>query len=64
MEARRAPLRALAQELLDQPVADVAGVDHPDRVELHDRPFVADALALHADEAGDVARLLEPAVDR
>ena len=58
VEARGRPLRALAQELLDQPVADVARIGHPDRVELDDRPLVADALALDADEAGDPALLL------
>ena len=42
VEAGRAALGALAQELLDEPVADVAGVGHPDRVELDDRPLVAD----------------------
>ena len=51
-------LGALAQELLDEPIADVAGIGHPDGVELHDRPLVADRLALDADEAGDPAVLL------
>ena len=51
VEPGGAALRALAQDLLDEPVADVAGVGDPDRVELHDRPLVADRLALDADEA-------------
>ena len=58
VEARRCPLGALAQEVLDEPVADVPGVGHADRVELHDRPFVADGLALDPDQAGDPALLL------
>ncbi len=58
VEAGGGALRALAQELLDEPVADLAGVGHPDGIELDDRPLVADRLALDADEPGDPALLL------
>ena len=58
VEAGGPALRALAQELLDEPVADVAGVGQPDGIELHDRPLVAERLALDADEAGDPPVLL------
>ena len=58
VEAGGGAFGALAQELLDEPVADLAGVGHPDRIELHDRPLVADRLALDPDEPGDPALLL------
>ncbi|MFL5642964.1 MAG: hypothetical protein ACJ771_11540, partial [Chloroflexota bacterium] len=50
--------RALAQQLLDEPVTDVPRIGHPDRIELDDRPLVADSLALHSDEARDPAIVL------
>ena len=59
VEADRAALRAVAQQVLDEPEADVARVQAADRVQLHDRPLVALALALHAEEPGDVAVALE-----
>ena len=58
MEPGGAALGALAQELVDEAVADVAGVGQADGIELHDRPFVAGRLALDADQAGDPAVLL------
>ena len=54
----RAALAAVAQQVLHQAEADVAGVAVVDRVELHDRPLVAVAVALHAREAGQAAVLL------
>ncbi len=49
VEAGGAALGAVAQAGLDQAEADVAGVAVPDGVELHDRPLVAVAVALHAE---------------
>src|SRR4051794_19733073 len=56
MKPRRAALLAFAQDLLDQPIADLTRTlaGRPDRVELHDGPVVLPALALGADEARDV----------
>ena len=51
-------LGALAQQELDEPIADVAGVGHAHRIELHDRPLVTHRFALDPDEPGDVALLL------
>ena len=48
----------VAQTGLDQAVADVAGVHQPHGVELDDRPLVALAVPLDADEAAQVAVLL------
>ena len=45
----------VAQAGLDQAVADVAGVAEPDGVELHDRPLVAVAVALDAEEPAEMA---------
>ena len=53
-----AALRAVAQEVLDEPEADVAGLALVDGVELDDRPLVAVAVALHAQQPGQVAVLL------
>ena len=58
VEPRRAALGALPQDLLDQPVPDVARIGHPDRIELHDRPLVADRFTLDADKTGDAALAL------
>jgi hypothetical protein len=58
VEAARAALGALANELLDEAVADLPGVGHADRVELHDRPLVARRIALDPDQAGDAPVLL------
>ena len=55
VEAARAALRPVAQQVLDEPEPDVARIVAADRVELHDDPLVARRLALHAEEAGDVA---------
>ena len=63
VEPDRAALRAVAQQVLDQPEADVAGVEVAHRVELHDRPLVARALALHAQQPGDVAVAVEDVQD-
>ena len=48
------PPRLLAslQQTLDEPIADVAGKAFVDRVELDDRPLVAQALVLDARQAG------------
>src|SRR5262245_7448092 len=51
-------LGPFAEQLLDEPVADVAGIDQPHRIELHDRPLVAHGLALDADETSDPALVL------
>ena len=53
VEPGGATLRPFAQELLDEAVADVAGIGQADRIELHDGPLVAGRLALDADQAGD-----------
>src|SRR3954451_18657001 len=58
MEPRRAALRALAQQLVHEAVADVTGVREADRIELHDGPLVPRGLALDPDEPGDPAVLL------
>ena len=58
MEAHRAAPGAVAEQVLDEPVADVAGVGVVDRVQLDDRPLVAMRLALHAQQAREPARLL------
>ena len=58
MEAGGGALRPLAQELLDEPEADLARIRHPDGVELDDGPLVSHRLALYADEPGDTAFLL------
>ncbi len=58
VEACRPALGTLAKHLLHHSIADVAGVAHADRIELHDRPLVADGLAFHPDQAGDVALLV------
>ena len=42
VESNDAALRGLADELLDEPEADVAGRRRADPVELHDRPLVAE----------------------
>ncbi len=55
VETGRAAPRDIAEARLDQAVADVAGVAEPDRVELHDRPLVAVAVALDAEEPREVA---------
>ncbi len=55
VEADRATLAAVAQEVLDEAEADVAGIEIADRVELDDGPLVARAVALGAEEARDVA---------
>jgi len=57
VEASGPSLAAFAQELLDQPVADVARIRHPDRIELDDRPLVADRFALDAHQPRDPAAL-------
>ena len=58
VEPRGRSLGAFAQQLLDQPVADVAGIGQPDRIEFHDRPLVAGRLALDAQEPGEAAGVL------
>jgi hypothetical protein len=58
VEPGGAPLGPLAQELLDEAVADIARVGHPDGIELDDGPLVTDGLALDADEPRDPALLL------
>jgi hypothetical protein len=66
VEPGGATLLTLAEHLLDQPIPDLAGATGAaravrrcsDGVELHDRPVVAPVLALHPDEARDVAVLL------
>ncbi len=40
VEPGGAAFRAVAEQLLDEPVADVAGVREPDAVQLHDGPLV------------------------
>ncbi len=59
MEAHGPALLAVAHEVLDEPEPDVAGVDLADGVELDDRPLVALALALDAEQAGHPPVLLE-----
>ena len=60
MEPGRAALLALAQDLLDEPEADLARArsrgraGRADGVKLHDGPVVAPVLPLHPDEAGHV----------
>ncbi len=58
VEARRAPSGAVAQEVLDEPEADVAGLAVIDGVELDDGPLVAVRVALDAGQAGQSAVLL------
>ena len=58
MEAQAAALACVSQHALDEAVADVAGESLVDRVELDDRPFVAQALVLDARQAADLAALL------
>ena len=58
VEAGGAPSRAVAQQVLDEPEADVAGLAVVDGVELDDRPLIAGAVALDARQAGQSAVLL------
>ena len=52
------PPRAVAQEVLDETEADVAGIAMVDGIELDDGPLVAVGVALHAGQAGQPAVLL------
>ena len=58
VEAGRPAPGDVAQAGLDEAIADVARVAEADGVELHDRPLVAMAVALDADETAQVAVLL------
>src|SRR6476469_351057 len=58
MEPPRTALRGLAEDLVDEPEADVACLPGADPVELDDRPLVADRVALHPDQARQAALLL------
>ena len=58
VEADRPAPAAVADEMLDELVADIAGVGCTDPVELHDRPLVAEAVALHPQQAREPACLL------
>ena len=51
VEPPRTALRGLAQDLVDEPEPDVAGLADADPVELDDRPLVADRVALDPDQA-------------
>ena len=59
VEPDRAALAAVAQQVLDEPEAHVARVHVADGVELDHRPLVARAVALRAQQAGDVAVAVE-----
>ena len=58
MEANGAALGPVAQQVLDQAEARVAGVAGADGVELDDRPLVARRVAFHPKEAGQAALVL------
>ena len=58
MEADRAAPGAIPEQVLDEPVTDVAGLGRRDSVQLHDRPLVAVAFALYPEQAREPARLL------
>ena len=58
VEARGTAARAVAQEVLDHAVADVAGGTVVDRVELDDGPLVAVGVALDASQPGQPAALV------
>jgi hypothetical protein len=55
VEACSAALRTVAQQVLNEPEPDVAGVTEPDGIELHDRPLVAVRVALHAEQPRELA---------
>ncbi len=55
VEADCSPAGAVAKEMLDEAVADVAGLGVPDRVELDDRPLVAMALTLDPQQPAEPA---------
>ncbi len=58
VEAHRAALGAVTQEVLHEAEADVAGVGQADGVQLHDRPLVALGVALGPQQAGQAALVL------
>ena len=59
MEAHGPALRAVTEEVLDEPESNVTGLGLADRIQLDDRPFVGPALPLDAKKAGKPTVVLE-----